>query len=414
MPRSNVRYEPTVNAIHQKLEEIAKLLIGQPPSADISLAGGDAGRALFLLYYYKLSGSEYYLDKAIELMDELLVNITQSDCHPSFAGGLAGVGWLLQHAVNNGFLDADIHLLLGSMDDRLCEWMMNEIQRGNYDYLYGATGVALYLLGKTAIDEKYITYLAAYINALEEQAIGEQEMIKWKAFLLQEGMYGPDTCQDIFNLGLSHGIPSIICFLVKASREPALTAQCSRLIQKSCRFLQHHMRAPEEHGSYFGYLVNGSGTQTAASRLAWCYGDLGVCTTLWQAGEALQQEDIKNAALKIARFNAHKRDLPAALVQDACFCHGASGIAHIYHKMYRHTGEPLFSDTAGFWYEKTLAMATFEDGLAGYKTYMGASPGNGEWHNVPGLLEGVSGIGLSLISAVAGFEPAWDEALLLS
>ena len=59
-------------------------------------------------------------------------------------------------------------------------------------------------------------------------------------------------------------------------------------------------------------------------------------------------------------------------------------------------------------------MATFEDGLAGYKTYMSTDPQHGEWHSVPGLLEGVSGIGLSLIAAVAEFEPVWDEALLLS
>lgn len=405
-------YQP-VNAIHEKLDEIANLLSAQPSSADISLTGGDAGRALFLLYYYKLSGREAYLDKAIELMDDLLVNITQFDCDPSFAGGLAGVGWLLQHAVDNNFLDADVQLLLGKMDTALYQWMMTEIQRGNYDYLYGATGVALYFLRKAAVDEQYTMGLGNFVSTLEAQAIAEQEMIKWKAFMLHEGMYGPNVCGDTYNLGLSHGIPSIIAFLVRAGRQPSLTAQCSRLIEKSCRFLQHHMRPPETYGSYFGYLVNADGEQTPASRLAWCYGDLGVCTTLWQAGEALQQENIKAAALEIARYNAPKRDLAAAYVQDACFCHGTSGIAHIYHKMYRHTGEPLFSEAAGFWYEQTLAMATFEDGLAGYKTFVGTDSADGEWHNVPGLLEGVSGIGLSLISAVAGFEPAWDEALLL-
>lgn len=406
-------YQP-VCAIHQKLEEIANVLTAQPSTADISLTGGDAGRALFLLYYYKLSGDEACLDKAIELMDDLLVNITQADCHPSFAGGLAGVGWLLQHAVNNDFLDADIHLLLGKMDEALYQWMMAEIGRGNYDYLYGATGVALYFLRKTTVHERYTEWLGHFIDALEAQAIAEKEMIKWKAFVLQDGMYGPDAQQDTFNLGLSHGIPSIVTFLSKAGRHTAIAEQCNRLAQQGCRFLQHHMRPPEEHGSYFGYVVNGCGTQSAASRLAWCYGDLGVCTTLWQAGEALQQEHIRSAALNIARFNAPKRDLAAGHVQDACFCHGTSGIAHIYHKMYRHTGEPLFKEAAGFWYEKTLDMATFEDGLAGYKTYMSTDPQHGEWHNVPGLLEGVSGIGLSLIAAVAEFEPVWDEALLLS
>ncbi len=403
-----------VCAIHHKLEEIAALLCAQPSTADISLTGGDAGRALFLLYYYKLTGKEAFLDKAIELMDDLLANVAQTNCHPSFAGGLAGIGWLMQHAVQHDFLDADIHLLLGKMDEALYQWMMAEINKGNYDYLYGATGVALYFLRKTNANERYSNWLADYITALEEQAIPEQEMIKWRAYMLQEGMYGPEAQQDTFNLGLSHGIPSIISFLSKASRHPPITEQCARLVEKSSRFLQYHMRPPEEHGSYFGYVVNGCGKQTPASRLAWCYGDLGVCTTLWQAGDALQQAPLKTAALEIARFNAPKRDLAAGHVLDACFCHGTSGIAHIYHKMYRHTNEPLFKEAAGFWYDKTLEMASFDDGLAGYKTYMSTNPEQGEWHNVPGLLEGVSGIGLSLISAVADFDPVWDEALLLS
>jgi len=402
--------------IYCKLEEIASVLAAQPSSADISLTGGDAGRALFLLYYSRLSKKEIYLDKAIGLMDDLLVSITQADCHPWFAGGLAGVGWLLQHAVDNDFLDADVHLLLGEMDEMLFHWMMEEILNGNHDYLYGATGVALYFLSKTAVHKKYAHFVKQFINQLADQAIEEQEMVKWRAFVLQEGMYPPEAGRDIFNLGLSHGIPGIAAFLAKATSHAALAPLSNGLLQKSCRFLQHHMRTPELHGSYFGYLVNGCGQQGAPARLAWCYGDLGVCTTLWQAGAALRQESLKAVALDIARHNATKRDLAAAQVQDACFCHGSSGIAHIYHQLHRQTGEALFREAADFWYGETLAMATFEDGLAGYKTYAGTDPrqGNGEWHNMPGLLEGVAGIGLSLVAAVADFEPAWDEALLLS
>ncbi len=49
--------------------------------------------------------------------------------------------------------------------------------------------------------------------------------------------------------------------------------------------------------------------------------------------------------------------------------------------MYKHTGDPLFMEAAGFWYEQTLAMAKFEDGLRGYKTFVGTDAANGEWHN---------------------------------
>ena len=48
-------------------------------------------------------------------------------------------------------------------------------------------------------------------------------------------------------------------------------------------------------------------------------------------------------------------------------------------------------------------MAKFEDGLAGYKKYRMEEYGG--WTNDYGFLEGVSGIGLALISAVSDIEP---------
>lgn len=53
-------------------------------------------------------------------------------------------------------------------------------------------------------------------------------------------------------------------------------------------------------------------------------------------------------------------------------------------------------------------MARFDDGLAGYKAL------HTEMENEYGILEGVAGIGLALLSYVTETEPTWDECLLLS
>ncbi len=96
---------------------------------------------------------------------------------------------------------------------------------------------------------------------------------------------------------------------------------------------------------------------------------------------------------------------------DACFCHGTSGIAHIFNRMWRETGMPECKDAAAYWIGQTLSLAKFEDGLAGYKTWQGTERG---FQNEYGLLEGIAGIGLVLLSYHYEIEPTWDECLLLS
>lgn len=68
-------------------------------------------------------------------------------------------------------------------------------------------------------------------------------------------------------------------------------------------------------------------------------------------------------------------------------------------------------EAAEYWIEKTLEMARFEDGAAGYKTWHGNDNG---FEKEYGLLEGISGIGLVLLSYISDTEPVWDECLLLS
>jgi lantibiotic biosynthesis protein len=65
-------------------------------------------------------------------------------------------------------------------------------------------------------------------------------------------------------------------------------------------------------------------------------------------------------------------------------------------------------NASNYWYDQTLKMGSRNDGLAGYKFLSQQG-----WANEYNLLEGVSGIGLSLLSFL---DPSfsWDECLLIS
>ena len=80
--------------------------------------------------------------------------------------------------------------------------------------------------------------------------------------------------------------------------------------------------------------------------------------------------------------------------------------------MYFNTNIPEFNDAANYWIEKTLKFAKFKDGFAGYKAWYPESKGGSK--PVISLLEGISGIGLALLSNITEEESVWDECLLLS
>jgi len=104
-----------------------------------------------------------------------------------------------------------------------------------------------------------------------------------------------------------------------------------------------------------------------------------------------------------------RRDVKKEFVMDAGICHGAAGIAHIFNRVYQKTGNETFKEAALFWIDDCLKKSCFNDGLAGYKVWR-----KDGWITQTGLLEGIAGIGLVLLSAISDIEPDWDECLLLS
>jgi lantibiotic modifying enzyme len=148
------------------------------------------------------------------------------------------------------------------------------------------------------------------------------------------------------------------------------------------------------------------------SRLGWCYGDLGTGIVLWLTAQRTGNKKWREKAIEILLHSTQRREPPNTGVVDAGLCHGSSGIAHIYNRMYHYTGRDEFRKAALYWFDQVLETAVFDDGYAGYKALHGKQRGG--WVKEAGLLEGIAGIGLALISAVSTVEPKWDECLLLS
>lgn len=392
----------------KKLSEIVDVLLKETKEMKndrIDLMGGKAGIALFFFYYARFTGKEEYYDYGMALLNEIFDNINEGFVYHTFAGGLAGIGWTVEHLAKTDFIEADSDEILSDVDPFLRDMMISEIKNSSYDFLHGALGIGIYFLGRTG-NKKSVEYLAELVDGLDNMAVKETDgAIKWESILMQEeNLKG-------FNLSLSHGISSIIVFLAKMVERGINKDKAAALLKGAIQYLLQQALEPGKYLSLFPSWI-AAGHEPTHSRLAWCYGDLGNGLAFWQAAAGADEKMWREKAVDIMLHTAKRRDIKENMVIDPGLCHGAAGIAHIFNRMYQQTGGEIFKETALYWYEQALKLAFNKDGFAGYKVWRTEKYGG--WTRELGFLEGISGIGLAFISLLSDSEPRWDRALLMS
>jgi hypothetical protein len=143
--------------------------------------------------------------------------------------------------------------------------------------------------------------------------------------------------------------------------------KAKELIEKGVAFILNQKLPKDNFHSIYPSLALESTDKLYSSRLAWCYGDLGIGFALLHAGRVLQKNDWIDEAIQTFTHAALRRNLKQNGLVDASFCHGTAGVAHIFNRLYIDIGIKLFKDASDYWFEETLKMAKFNDGLVGYK-----------------------------------------------
>lgn len=379
---------------------------------DYSLLGGSFGE-VFFLYYYSLVDPAYE-EKADEALERLLNNISINDGYfmSTYCNGFAGLGVGLHLLEESGFIEGAKEVL-EDVDELLEYSLAKEISNNNYDFLHGAIGIGFYYLKHHKCSpDKSLVQLEKIVNYLEDTSIVNEQtnQIKWTDL---DRNFDTGEVSTRFNISLSHGMSSIAIFLSRLLSFEILNEDMkNRVIQMlngALNYIISQKLDCKQYGSYFPACSIESDKILGGSRLGWCYGDLGIAVALWQAGHVLNRLDCTDLSIEVLRFAALNRtDLRLNYVFDAGLCHGSAGIAQIFFRMAEQTKLPELYKAYEYWRDKTLEMAYHEDGLAGYKTF---NAKDSIWTDSANVLEGISGIGLLLLSPVCA---DWDEILLLS
>lgn len=395
--------DPTERAVlHDKINQItASITQGLSALEDEGVISGASGISLYFAYLQKFNPRGDYTVPIEKLLERIIEKINSGYNNTTLGSGIAGIIWTIHHLRSNGFIEFD-----EDVSDILA-WLSVSIEHSSgaahFDYMHGAMGIAKATLKYPEYTPE--TYYHTLLRNLETHARQGADGLYWESYIFLDTEPILAT-----NIGLAHGMSSVIVVLAEMHQRFPGNAQIKALLDASIRFVQNNRYTEEESlASFYPGFIH-EGKKQMGDRIAWCYGDLGVAVSFLRSGLILRRPDLQQEAVNIMRNAALKRDLKTAKISDAGFCHGSIGAAHIFNRFYQYTGESLFKETALYWLRVALQQAHFIDGNAGYKKFI---PEQG-WFNSINLLEGIAGIGLVLMSLAEPIEPKWDEFFLLS
>ncbi len=385
----------------------AKALIQQDFTGwPVGLHGGLAGLALYLAYYARHSGEEQYLDKAMELLQNSFARMNDEEVDYTLCNGVAGTAWTLAHLSRHEFFEAEVDEMLEDLDDSLLQLALAEIKARKYDLLHGGLGVGVYFLERlpNADAKAALKHIA---KALIKVRVADGDLLSWEdTFSLQKG-------EGVFNLGLAHGTPSIIGFLSLCLEAGIDHPELPTVVEESVCWLLRQ-ESPASAVACYAHAMNKGKADSSESRLAWCYGDLGVARTIWIAARACRKEDWKNRAIRVA-LKAARRDPAFSGVKEAGFCHGAAGIAYIFQRFFRDTQIAEFKKAADYWYGETRRFYRPDESASGFRFLMPADSEELDWQEDYTLLNGLAGLGMTFLAEKnEELLLDWDRGFLLS
>ncbi|QNR83656.1 hypothetical protein H9N25_17150 [Pedobacter riviphilus] len=365
---------------------------------DISLYNGECGLSLFGVLYSKHFRKNHLSSEIINNLQYLL-NKSFDGGFKTLCSGKTGINWYFSYLNEIGYLGIEDKREVCSDDLILSKIALFWIEIGNFDFLHGALGIAYYLLKSKSI---LVNFFEKFFEHLFFLMKNKDNMIYHFDF----NTFRPDKTR--INLGLAHGITSILKFSVECYKSNICKERALDLMSKVTYFFLSSTNTFQDKSIFPSIIVLGTNINQA-SRLAWCYGDLTIAFVLYQAGVEMKDQKIIDFSLAIFAKSRDRRNPKENQVVDAGICHGTSGIAHIYNKMWKLTGHQKFKDECEFWIDETLNYGTYQDTISGFKKY---DPVQEKYVASKGLLEGSAGIGLVLISFLTG-DCSWDSCMML-
>ena len=271
-------------------------LVSPARDGNLWLYQGDVG--LILYYYYRSiyepANAKSDQEQALALLEEQIENVGQYLYNYKFGYGITGFAWVMQFLINQKFLEPSSAEALDDIDQYITQTLPYNYEDQLYDLFIGTIGKGLYFLerldfARTQKDseaiEKHSQVLETIVEQLNQSVIQNDQGCYW----LDKYTSGYEEYRNrepYIGIGLSHGTPSVICFLSRCYQANIAPTTCLALIHKGVEWLRSSAYAPQEYPT----RVYEDGEKAKAYDLSWCYGVFSVAASLWVGSRLLRIE----------------------------------------------------------------------------------------------------------------------------
>ena len=391
--------EDKIIEVENSIDKIYRFLRDQKDYDGYGVLNGLSSVILFFAEMYRFYRTEEILNDLNDKIEILLSHIN-AEMGPTLCSGQSGICWLLRYLDSKGIIDCDdIDDILNDIDKYVYYLFVHSFIN-DVDYLHGGLGIAYYYL--LANNKHSASVGKMFLNKLIETKINfDDGSCAWKTQVKDSRK---DKYVTVANFSLSHGMAAIIVFLAKYF-ELTKDIEASHLIRQTFLFFTNNVNPDNYYSVYSNWIDFEVPNERCESRLAWCYGDLGIALALRYAGTILND----SVMLNFSDFVTKKTTLrfSESQIQDVTFCHGSSGACFIYNFLYQRIGDKLYKESAMFWLNDTLNKINTIN-------FENRKIDTDQLNNDDTFLTGLPGVGLALLSLIDKDYASWSEILLLN
>ncbi|WP_282081137.1 lanthionine synthetase LanC family protein [Aquimarina algiphila] len=369
----------------------------------------DLGYLLFIATFYKYSKEEKYKKRSQVLLEEFL-NVFEDNAE---SGGLfigfEGAIWVIHYLEKCGIID-DKKFYVEDIEDYLIQSIKLDFKTNNFDLLYGSIGKLQYFL-ETPEHPDTNNLVNEMIQSLYQSKTETKLGIFWDE----------DGAKGIVNLGLAHGTPGVLIFLTRLKELGYQNPLINTLAEGIMKGLLN-MKQKGANMCCFGdaYTYVEENTRNY-SRLAWCYGDLGIMFAFLYAGEIFDNKKWREEGIKIGEYVFARGISDSGIIHfddysyfDTGFCHGLAGITYLTYRINQIVKDPEIQKRHEYWKKELLKNLNIQlnienDVLQPWWRQLEEKP---SVLDKPSILNGLSGVGLALLS-LEYEESDWSNIFLI-
>ncbi|AZA55196.1 lanthionine synthetase LanC family protein [Chryseobacterium sp. G0201] len=327
--------------------------------------------------------------KITDYIDKIYSDFEDNNLDFTYAEGIPGILCSQKFLSNSKYFSLDF-IEINDFNETLIDIAIDYFEEDNYDFLYGAIGVMMPI-----IFDKVKYGISDYPNNLSnliQTIFSKREKLFWRS--------KDDKHENIYDFGVAHGFISILYLLSVICKNRSDIEIIKKTVFDFLSFGNFSNSL-----SIFPDKIDIEKPYSCNSRLGWCYGDLGIGNIIYQIGNNIFDEKLKQIGIQITLKSSNRINLKEGSVLDASICHGTSGIALMYQKNYQISKNKKAYEAYHYWKNKTLEFydESNKDCCFGYVR------GTGTINNF-GLLQGIAGIGIFLMN---NNKNSWSNILLI-